>query len=182
MSQKKAYARIIEKELLQKSNKSFVKYIPMAVAFTLFLFAGTILYLTVKAEPVPSRGEVIRPENMDAVLEQMNESGNDADTSYEVIMSTSWTFETGDSVSRDAYVENSANNRNTVYFIVNLAGEELPIYVSPHLPVGSATDEIQLNTALAAGEYDATLTYYLLDESDACVSTIPVRVKITVGE
>lgn len=98
-------------------------------------------------------------------------------------MTNTWHFETGDGVSRDAYVQNLPENTNDVYFDLFLAGQETEsIYQSPVIPRGSELTEIALDKPLEAGTYDCVLIYHLVDEEQKTISTLRVAVVIVVEE
>lgn len=100
---------------------------------------------------------------------------------YSVSMSTEWHFATGDSISRDAYVENLAENTNDVYFDVFLSdNEDEAIYKSPLLPRGSELNDIALDTVLSAGTYDCIMVYHLVDEEQNTVSTLRIAFTIII--
>ena len=183
MSRQKAYREMNAGCSLIKKISSREKYIFIAAAFLIFFAAGTALSMAAGTESTTSQGEVVTRENVSDILSRLEKSDSPTtteDDSYYVVMTSTWTFDTGSSVSRDAYVENSTDNRNTIYFTVTLHDGKMPIYVSPLLPVGSSVSDIRLDASLASGTYDALLTYYLLDENNKCVSEIPMKLEINV--
>lgn len=184
MSRQKAYREINAGYSLVKEISSQKNYIFIATAFLIFFVSGVALSMAAGTENTTSRGEVVTRENVNDILSRLEKPDSPAaaeDASYYVVMTSSWTFDTGSSVSQDAYVENNTDNQNTIYFTVTLPGEKAPVYISPLIPVGSSINDIRLDTNLSAGTYDALLTYYLLDGDGKCVSTIPMKLIITVN-
>ncbi len=185
MSRKKAHALLKNQKNVDIAIIPPRKCLGIVSAFALFLCTGTLLSAATAPANRTPQGEVVTNDNIKDILDRLSENSSEDpdadDSSYSVVMTSSWTFETSSSVSKDAYVENSDTNHNTVYFTVTLPDESLPIYVSPHLPVGSSIDDIRLNGSLEAGVYNATITYYLLDENNTSISSIPMRLKLTVN-
>ena len=179
MSVEKANQRIDQSIEQHKIGKSPRKYSILALCFIGFLALGLVFYLTVGEELFSSRGQVVTPENRDSILAEGTEK-NPEEANYEVIMSSHWTFADSKSISKDAYVENSKNNTNTVYFTVTRKDTEEVIYMSPRFAPGSYVADIKLGVPLAAGDYDTILTYYLLDEKDSVISAIPMKLSISV--
>lgn len=142
---------------------------------------SVIVYLIMSREPTEKelRNEVITPDNVDEILEQMEEKDFVAPGYYTVTMNYEWHFATGDAISSDAYVENVIENTNAVYLDVFLANdEENAIYKSPVIPLGSRLQDIALDTKLDVGTYDCIAIYHLVDDEQNTISTL--RVTITV--
>jgi hypothetical protein len=129
-------------------------------------------------EPVGGRGMVVNEENASSVKEWAETPIEDA--YYELRMNFTWDFPDGESVSPNAYVENSENNKRTVYFDVVIKDTQELIYSSPFIPVTGKLDEIKLNRDLEKGEYPATLTYHLVDDNFEEITTVSVRVTLNV--
>ncbi len=183
MSKEKTQKKIEEKIANTQKSHSRRPIFRLAGAFMLLLFCGAILYLTLGDAVRGSRGEVLTPENAEEIIKQMTTPENTADASFEAVMNYTWLFPAGDAVSSNAYVENSPNNRNAFYFTVALTGKSQTIlYVSPNLKVGEALGSIKLDTELAAGSYDAVLTYCLLDDTGNVADTVQMTVEIVVEE
>ncbi|MBR6329733.1 MAG: hypothetical protein IKR68_08835 [Lachnospiraceae bacterium] len=105
-----------------------------------------------------------------------------APASYEAVMNTTWEFDSGMPVSRNAFVENSEDNANTVYYILesnDFPGKEL--YRSKLLKPGDVDYEITLNEALPDGVYDGMVTYFLLDDEGKEVGTVFAGVTLKAG-
>jgi hypothetical protein len=134
------------------------------------------------AETTQKRNVVVTPDNVEEVIEALDESDYVAPGSYEVTMNTTWNFKDGTSASDNAYVENSVDNTNDVYFDITLADTEENIYSSPVIPVGSHLEDITLDKALEDGTYDCVITYTLVDEDQNPLSTVRVKLTIVVGE
>ena len=125
------------------------------------------------------RNTVVTPENVDEIIANMKE--HTPAGQYEVMMNTSWEFETGDSASSNAYVENSTANTNDVYFDIVRSDTKETIFKSPTIPIGSRLEGITLDTALEAGSYSCVLTYHLLDDQGEPVSKLNINLDITVN-
>jgi hypothetical protein len=157
--------------------------ISIAVIATL---VGIIIYLMTRPEePIPTppspalggRGTVITEDNVDEFqdLGQPVEDGY-----YEARMNVEWNFDTWDSPSTNAYVANAESNTRKMYFDVILDGTNELIYSSPYIPVGSAIKNFALDTQLAAGTYNATVVYHLVDDNDVEITTVSVAVTIRI--
>lgn len=154
--------------------------IALTCIFTLLVVA--ILVAVALAAPNTRkvvRNEVVTPENVDEMIANLPERTQAGE--YEVKMNTTWVFETGDSASSNAYVENSTANTNAVYFDIIRSDTEETIYQSPTLPVGSHLEGITLDTALEAGSYPCMLTYHLLDDQGMPISKLNINLDITVN-
>ena len=82
-------------------------------------------------------------------------------------MNMIWTFPSGNAVSNNAQIGNSASNIYECYFEVYLDDEEQTLlYSSPVLPVGKRLEELKLEQVLPDGTYDAICTYHILDDED----------------
>lgn len=147
----------------------------------ILVLAGVIIYLLTSREPKERRNEVITPDNVDEMIKQMEEEEFVEPGYYTVTMNYDWHFATGDAVSSDAYVENTVQNTNDVYFDLFLADdEENAIYKSPVIPVGSRLQDIALDTPLDAGTHDCILVYHLVDDDQNTISTLRVTVTVIV--
>ncbi len=110
------------------------------------------------------RSTVVNKNNMDNISAGF-EGRRNGPQSYEVIMNTEWEFDEDGIRSLNAYVENSRDNHNTVYFTIILEKEpDKIIYRSPEIPVGSKLTDIKLNGAIPKGRNKAVVTYSLLDD------------------
>ena len=122
---------------------------------------------------------VITPDNVQDVIDSMNEK-RVAPGTYNVKMNPTWTFESGSSTSKDAYVENSATNNNDVRFTITLKDTDEEVFSSPIIPLGSRLANITLDKALPAGTHDCIITYHLLDDKGEDVSSVKLSLTITV--
>jgi hypothetical protein len=171
-----------------KPNKTKRLVIIGATVFVVVIavLVGVIIYLLTRPEePIPTppsntlggRGTVITEDNAD----QFQELGEPVDDGYyEARMSIEWSFDTWDTPSKNAYVANAESNTRKMYFdvIINSTGEQ--VYSSPFIPVGSELRNFALDTQLAAGTYDATVVYHLVDDNDEEMTTVSVAVTITI--
>jgi hypothetical protein len=146
----------------------------------IILLLALIAVLLLKKQPEPSNSESVQRVERETVNESrivLDEStAQDAidemrkqveEGMFECSMSTEWTFENGDSESKDAFVANSKNNTHPFYFDVVLEGSDEVIYSSPILPVGSKLTDFKLEKAPAPGTYEAICQYTLLDNEDS---------------
>lgn len=134
-------------------------------------------------ETQEKRSVVVSEENADDIVDEMLTQEKVDPGYYEAVMSNTWHFKDGNSVSEDAYVENDKANTNDVYFDVFIGDEEEnPIYQSPVIPVGEKLNNIKLDTPLSAGTYDCLLIYHLVDENQNPISRLNVGVTIVVEE
>jgi hypothetical protein len=171
-----------------KPNKTKLLVITGATASLAVIatLVGVIIYLTTRPEaplpPPPStalggRGTVITEDN----VEEFQDLGEPVeDGYYEARMSVEWDFDTWDTPSTNAYVANAESNTRNMYFdvIINSTGEQ--IFSSPYIPVGSALRNFALDTQLAAGTYEATVVYHLVDDNNEEVTTVSVAVTIKI--
>lgn len=165
---------------------------PMIAVFMVIVIAllGVIVFLLLrKNEPVNAgqpqdekelRG-VVNEENVDRVMDAMG-AGSSAPENYEVTMNSTWNFPDGSQASDNAYVENSASNKNDVYFDLELGDTGEVIFKSPVIPVGSHLDRIKLDKELEDGTYDCVMTYHLLSGNQDTVGTVKMAVTIVIGE
>jgi hypothetical protein len=123
---------------------------------------------------------VVTPDNVEEVIAELDQAEITPVGSYEVVMNTDWVFPDSSSASSNAYVENSVENQNTVYFTIMLANATTPIYESPLIPVGSHMEDINLDTELDAGTYDAVMTYHMMDDDNNETSSVSVSMTITI--
>lgn len=171
------------KEKERKAKKGGLVIIIAVVIIAVLL--GVILYLLLSRDTAPEeerRNVVITPENVERVLEEIDQKGEEtAPGYYTVTMNTTWRFKTGAEASADAVVENVATNTNDVYFdIVLESDEEKVLYRSPVIPRGGRLEEITLEEDLDAGTYDCVVIYHLIDEEQNTLSTLRVALQIIV--
>ncbi len=142
--------------------------------------AGNIADDSNNRQVVSSTRLIVDQESATNAFEEMRQEVEDG--MFECMMTFDWTFENGESESKDAYVANSVNNRKPLYFDVYLKDTDELIYSSPVLPVGTELTNIKLDTPLAAGKYKASCRYSLLkdEESQEILSSARFVVNITV--
>lgn len=178
MSKEKATQRI-NAQIGGKKNRKVVSPIVVIVPIVLILVAVGIFLIMSEEEKIPAN-LVVTPDNVEEVLGQLKDEDKTPVGSYEVMMTTNWTFDNGTAVSKDASIKNVVNNNNTVYVTITHPDTGEEIYKSPYIPVGSTLNNIKLDKDLPAGKYKATLTYHLIDESYKEVSTTALYVTINV--
>lgn len=178
----------------KKQNSGKTKYLfLMCIAVIITLLVIVVILISGQADvqkAVYSSGEqkvkrnvVVNEKNVEEVVDKMVSEGRVfVEPGYYVCnMDTDWTFEKGDSVSKDARVDNVSDNTNDVYFDVFLASDEsTPIYCSPVIPRGAFLEHIALDTPLDAGTYDCIVVYHLIDDNQETISTLRVAITITV--
>ncbi len=173
----------------ENSNKS-MKLIVVAGIIVIALLLVVILVLLLKKDnqeaEKPSeekRPVLITEENAEQVVEEMiAESSTEVPQSYQVSMTTEWTFKDGESESYDAYVINQKVNTTPIYFDIIIDGSDEVIYQSPVIPVGKSIDKIKLDKDLDAGKYDCIMVYHLLDDDQNTLTTVNIALAITVQE
>lgn len=116
--------------------------------------------------------------NVDDIMSEMSDKVEEG--MFECMMSTFWTFEDGTSASSNSYVANVESNLHALYFDVYEEQTGELLYSSPILPVGSEIRGIKLDKELSAGDYDAIVTYTLVNEAYEEVSTVGFRITISV--
>lgn len=129
---------------------------------------------------VPSRGMIVTPENVDEVRASMESIAPIEDRYFETAMNFDWTFDTWDTPSKNAYVKNSENNGRIVYFDVTIDNTGELVYSSPYISIGAVLENFALNRELSAGNYTATLTYYLVDDEFNEVSNLSVVLTLRI--
>lgn len=186
MSREKANERINSRMTpTEEARKPHTIILIVGVIVVVAVLVGVICYLALRKEPEQESrnyNTVVTPENVEEIISQLDEAEYTPVGSYEVMMNTDWVFPDGTSPATNAYVENSVNNRNTVYFTIALETDrETDIYDSPFIEPGSYIEEIVLDVDLPAGTYDAVLTYHLVDEQETEISHVSVSITLTVS-
>jgi hypothetical protein len=128
--------------------------------------------------PESGRGTVMPPDNMDDIIARMSEPVQDG--YYITKMNVDWTFDTWNSPSQNAYVENSPDNLRTVYFDLILDETGELIYSSPFIPLGAKLENFALDSPVPAGEYSAVVTYHLVDDEFENLSSVSVAVLLRI--
>ena len=172
----------------QKSNKILL-IICIVAAIIIIALIGIILTMMHSRNSVgeaESAGEkrpvVIVEENVEEVVEQiLNQTEPEGiPLQYQVTMNSTWEFENGQSASKNAYVANSTDNETAVYFDVVRNDTHETIYQSPVIPVGKDLSSITLDKDLNAGNYECTLTYYLIDDEQNILTTVNMWVMVQI--
>lgn len=182
MSKERANERINNSMATNKNKRSHTGLLIIISVAIICILTGIILYLLLGKES-KDYNTVVTPDNVEQVISQLSESEYTPVGSYQVNMNTEWSFPNGKSASTNAYVGNSTNNRNTVFFTIVLKDDTTnEIYKSPLLPIGSHLENIKLDKELGAGTYDAIVTYHLVDDSEKEISTVSVSITITINK
>jgi hypothetical protein len=124
------------------------------------------------------RGVVATPDNVEELLEKANQPVEDG--YYATRMNVDWVFPSSNEPSSNAYVENSPNNKRTVYFDLVLAGTDELIYSSPFIPVGAKLEKFALDTQVPKGEHKGIVTYHLVDDAYQELTTVSVGVTLRI--
>lgn len=174
----------ISQKLTPQSEKSGRKGVVIALSITAVALIAIVAIVLVLVKPAQDTGHnmVVTPDNVDEVLADMAASEKVEQGTYEVTMNTTWEFETGDSASSNAYVENATTNNNDVYFSVVRSDNGETIFESPTIPVGSHIESITLDSDLDAGNYPCLLTYHLLDDNGNETSKLDINLSIVVNK
>jgi len=151
----------------------------IAVAVIAFKLGSSNKPEAVAAPPaVEGRGIVAVPENVEELREKAKKPVEDG--YYETRMNVEWNFPSSSEPSTNAYVENSTNNKRTVYFDLTLSDTKQLIYSSPFIPVGGKLEKFALDTQLPAGEYAGIVTYHLVDDDYEELTTVSVSVTLNI--
>ena len=157
------------------------KISPLVIIFPVIIVVAivSILIITFVGKDAENN-VVVTPDNVEEIVAQQKKEDKVPIGSYEVTMNTEWIFPDSKTASADAYVSNAVTNNSTVYFDITLEGSTEIIYKSPYIPVGSSLKNIALDNDMKKGEYDAVLTYHLVDGSYKETSRVSVGIKITI--
>ena len=133
---------------------------------------------------IGGRGTVLTTDNYEELLEEFQQPIEDP--TYLVSMSLEWEFDRWDRAARGIYIENYAENTRTVYVDVFLDDEngatmfdEL-IFSSPYIPVGVEMRDFALQKEVAAGNYTATVVYYLVDDEFNVLTDVSVGIRLSI--
>ncbi|MDR1560413.1 MAG: hypothetical protein LBS84_12110 [Clostridiales bacterium] len=153
-------------------NKNTVLLFSGMILASAAILAAVFIGRQLKGEPavdlqhtaVSAGIPIIDANNLEAV--KFSEDEKASKTSFTTHMNTIWNFKSAESPSIDAVVGNSASNNYPFFFDVKLSDTGEVIYNSSLVPVGSNVREILLNRDLPEGEYEAILTYHLVDDEN----------------
>ena len=133
---------------------------------------------------IGGRGTVLTTDNFEELLEEFQQPIEDP--TYLVSMSLEWEFDRWDRPARGLYVENHADNKRTVFVDVYLDDEngitmfdEL-IFSSPYIPVGVEMRDFALQKQVSAGNYTATVVYYLVDDEFNVLTDVSVGIRLRI--
>ncbi len=168
------------KENGKKPSASLIVAI-VAIVIVLVLAAILVYVLFIRKEQKPEvqgKATIVTEENVQEIIQSVSEPNTDA--SYTVTMTNEWTFEDGKASAEDFYVKNTENNSRTVYFDLLLPDTNEVIYSSPYIPVGESMNTMTLDKELEAGDYNVIMTYHLVDDKKAELTTVSVTVEIHI--
>ncbi len=172
-----------------KSSKKPVIIISIIGVIVVAALVCVIIFLlnqkpTVVTEQVPTgnsaNGVLANEDNIDELQSKQHDLN-----SYTTEMNSDWYFENGSSASSNSYVRNNEHNTNPVWFDIHLesnsVGEEGElVYTSPKMPVKTAIRDIKLAKVLPAGNYNAILTYHVVDDNDTELRDVSVAIRLHV--
>ncbi len=122
-------------------------------------------------------------EDEGSVMPGTSDTPKVMDGNFQVTMTTEWNYPDISTPAEDSYVENAVSNTlDTKFSVVLKADENVVIYESPLLPVGSYTAGIPIKTELAPGKYDCVVIYNLFSpETGDPAGTVRVGLVINIG-
>ena len=154
----------------------------------LVAIAGLLIYFfwqsneeaNIGNQDVPTgRGFILTPDNIEEARRLM-EGPASPDAQYTVSLTTNWEFETWNTPSRTASVDNLASNSRTVFFEVTLRETDVLVYTSPFILLGETLEDFALDTQVSAGEHPAIVTFILVDDNYEFVADVSVSVTLTI--
>lgn len=164
----------------EKKGKKLLITGLIAVILVIAVLVGVIIYLlNGRQEPetqIKGRAVLLTENN----VEEFDNQEPVEDGYYMVTMNTSWDFDDGSAESHNAYVANAPENTRTVYFDVLLSDTGDNIYSSPYMPVGSELQNFALDKDLEAGDYQAIVTYHLVDEDYNEIDDVSAEITIHI--
>lgn len=179
MSKSKATEQI--NAVMGQQKKSSNKKILLIIMAVVVICVALVLCYVFFWNDTKTYNQVVTEDNVDEIIAQLDDSERTPIGSYEVVMNTKWTFEDTNSSSSNAYVENSVNNQNTVYFTITPENDtDNIVFTSPNIPVGGKLRNIKLEKPLKKGTHNMLLKYHLLDETEKETSFVTVKVKVTI--
>ena len=178
-----------EKIRIAEKRKQNIKisYVILGV-FVPVLIGVLVYFLWLRNEPQPEnerrpmsgRGVLLTTENINEVRDQMDGMG--PDSQYTVSMTTGWIFENAQTPSHTASVDNLATNSRTVFIEVTLRETGELVYISPYIPLGETLEGIALDEDISAGEHEAIVTFYLVDDDFEIITDVSVSVTLIINE
>jgi hypothetical protein len=168
-------------------SKKTMRVAIISLVAVLIVAGGVLVYVLTRDNtpdeprgPDGGRGFVLTPANAD----QFNAERGDRlpDSHFRVVMNNDWHFDTWNSPSENAYVENSSDNSRTVYIDVILRDSGELVYSSPYIPLGNSLFGFALDRPVPAGEHQATVIYRLVDDDFAEVTTLSVTVRLVISQ
>ena len=122
-------------------------------------------------------------EDEESVLTGTSDTPKVSAGNFQVTMTTEWNYPDISTPAEDSYVENALGNTlDTKFSVVLKADENVVIYESPLLPVGSYTAGIPIKTELSPGKYDCVVIYDLFSpETGDPAGTVRVGLVINIG-
>lgn len=165
----------------EKNGKKWLITGLIVVFLVIAVLVGIIVYLAMGRSQQPEtqiKGKAVLLTE-DNVQEYDNPEPVE-DGYYMVTMNTSWDFDDGKAESYNAYVANAVENTRTVFFDVFLSDTGENVYSSPYMPVGSELRNFALDKTLEAGDYQAVVTYHLVDDEYNEIDDVSASVTIHI--
>lgn len=167
----------------KKKDKKLI----LIILLLLFIIIGLVFFIffskkndNTNDDKAVERNVLVDEDNAEDIAKKILDEERVPLGSYEVTMSTTWTFEDGESASEDAFVANVDRNTNDVYFDLVRSDTEEVILASPIIPLGKKMNNITLDTDLPKGTYDCICTYNLVDNENKPISKVSVGVTVIV--
>ena len=177
MSKNKAYSKIKKAPQSAISLNLYLISIIVVVSFAIVVFTAWFIVGT-----DTDLNKVTVPHDVQEQIANLDPAKKTPLGSFQINMNTEWTFPSGKSTSKNAFVSNYIGNTHTVYFTISPANSKEIIYTSPYIPIGGTLNNITLNCDLPAGTHKARLTYHLIDANGTDHSTLAMNIKINILE
>lgn len=176
----------VSTDKLPAKKKKTVLIIAGAAAVVIVALVVVVVVLLLRPSAPPpaappdtgTRGVVAVPENVEELREKVDKPVEDG--YYETRMNTEWVFDTWDTPSKNAKVENALANTRTVYFDLRLKETDELVYSSPFIPVGATLEGFALDREVPPGEHAASVTYTLVDDDGNDITTLSVSIKLFI--
>ena len=186
---------VSRKDGVKKKKKKKIEPTYVIIGVLAAVLIGVLAYFLLPGEdpqlaaPLPTppserpitggRGTLLTVDNIEEVSDILSQPIEDAQ--YTVSMTREWIFDTARTPSRTASVDNLERNSRMVYFDLILSDTGELVYTSPYIPLGVTHDNFALDADLARGEYDATVTFFLVDDDFEVITDVSVTVQLTIN-
>lgn len=174
----KATSNLPEDSIVWKKKVSAGHVLVGLLVICTVAVAGYCVTKSVMEQPVD--GRTIFETDAISYGSSANSSTSGQTIPFQASMTTEWNFTDGKSASENAFVANKEENKIPISFDVTLTSGET-VYTSSVIPSGGRVDNIVLSQELAAGSYDAIVTYHLLDENNKEVAKAQIEILINIA-